>query len=292
MATRIGPAGWSYDDWKGIVYPKGAPSKFDPLSYLAEYFDTIEINSTFYRPATSAMAKSWARRVEHNPQFKFTAKLWNRFTHEKEAYSAQEVGEYKKGIEPLHENDRLGALLIQFPWSFKNFEDERGRLERIISQFKGYPLVLEVRHNSWNRPEVFDFLREQGVGFCNIDQPVIGQSLKPSSIVTSEVGYFRLHGRNYKNWFKEDAGRDARYDYLYTSAELDSLVNLVKDIKVSAPETYVITNNHYRGKAVVNALEIKTKLTGETPKAPPSLVAEYPQLRAEGRGPRAEERSS
>lgn len=279
MALRIGPAGWSYKDWEGTVYPKTLPPKFDQLGYLTEYFDTIEINSTFYRPASPFMAKSWARRVEHNPNFKFTAKLWNKFTHEKEAYSPKDVSEYKRGIEPVRENDRLGAILLQFPWSFKNFEEERSRLERIISYFEEYPLVLEVRHESWNRPDVFAFLREKNVGFCNVDQPVIGKSLKPSSIVTSPVGYLRLHGRNYKTWFQKDAGRDARYDYLYASEELDSLANLTKEITKAAQDTYVITNNHYQGKAVCNALELKNKVTGEQPKAPAPLLDEYPRLR-------------
>lgn len=275
---RIGPAGWSYKDWEGIVYPAEKPRGFDQLAYLADLFNTIEINSTFYRPPGEQMARSWARRVRHNPNFKFTAKLWNRFTHEKEKYGEQEVSLYKRGIDPLYQQGLLGALLIQFPWSFKNLAEERRRLEDIIERFRPYPLVLEVRHSSWARPEVYEFLREKGVGFCNIDQPLIGKSIAPSAIVTSNLGYFRLHGRNYANWFRQEASPEARYDYLYSEKELDQLSDLIREIAQQAPETYVVTNNHYRGKGVANALELEKKLKGETPKIPPSLAQEYPRL--------------
>ncbi len=278
MALRVGPAGWSYKDWEGIVYPPKPQANFDQLAYLTEFFDTIEINTTFYRPPNSFMARSWVRRVGHNPNFKFSAKLWNKFTHEKEMYSGKDVTEYKTGIEPLASSGKLGALLVQFPWSFKNFEAERSRLERLIESFQDYELVLEVRHESWNRPELFEFLKEKKVGFCNIDQPVMGKSIRPSSVVTSSIGYLRLHGRNYKNWFKKDAGRDARYDYLYSPEEIDSLAKLAADITLNAKDTYVITNNHYQGKGVCNALELKNKLTSEPIRVPETLLTTYPHL--------------
>src|SRR4051794_16074644 len=106
MASRIwyGPAGWTYKDWKGTVYPSPAPRRFDPLRYLAGYFDTIEINSTFYRPATESTAKQWLDRVSDNPRFLFTAKLWRRFTHErKQAWTLDEVAQTREALVPLHE---------------------------------------------------------------------------------------------------------------------------------------------------------------------------------------------
>jgi uncharacterized protein YecE (DUF72 family) len=135
--------------------------------------------------------------------------------------------------------------------------------------------VLEVRHGSWDRPELYVFLREHSVAFCNVDQPVIGASLKPSARVTSPVGYFRLHGRNYQNWFREDAGRDARYDYLYPKAEIRDVARLIRAVTQDAEETYAITNNHFRGQALVNALDILEELDGVPPAAPPLLAESY-----------------
>ena len=161
--VRIGPAGWSYDDWKGIVYPRGAGSKFDPLQYLANYFDTIEINNTFYRPPSPSASRSWARRVSHNDRFKFSAKLYQRFTHEGGAATAEDEKSYRAGIDPLAEEGKLGAILIQFPWSFKNTDEDRMHLNKLINRFSDYPLVVELRHASWNQPEVYEWLQERQV---------------------------------------------------------------------------------------------------------------------------------
>ena len=107
---------------------------------------------------------------------------------------------------------------------------------------------------------------------------MIGESLRPSARVTSSIGYFRMHGRNYRTWFQEQAGRDARYDYLYTSKEIGQAAALVRTMQASAEETYVITNNHFRGQAVVNAIEIVAELDGQPPAVPPVLAAAYPRL--------------
>jgi uncharacterized protein YecE (DUF72 family) len=217
------------------------------------------------------------RRSEGNPAFRFTVKLYRAFTHEKNASSADEVA-VKNALEPLVDGDRLGALLIQFPWSFKNDGESRLYLAKVLESFKQYPRVVEVRHATWDQPDFYDELSEQGVGFCNIDQPRIGRSLGPSQKATSQVGYIRLHGRNYQDWFREDAGRDARYDYLYSSKELDPWLDKITEVSDVSSETYVITNNHFRGKAAVNALEIKSRLSKKKVQAPTTLVDEYPVL--------------
>ena len=141
---------------------------------------------------------------------------------------------------------------------------------------RDFPLALEVRHGSWDREPFYDFLREHGVAFCNVDQPVIGNSIKPGDRATARLGYFRLHGRNYANWFKEDAGRDARYDYLYTKEEIRQLSDQIRKVQQSTEETYAITNNHFRGQALVNAMEILEELDGVRPAVPPLLAASYP----------------
>lgn len=277
---RIGPAGWSYQDWEGIVYPppkKGI--KFDPLIYLAGFFDTIELNNTFYRPPTPAMSKSWARRVQSNPRFKFTAKLYRNFTHTREALTEADEGTFKDGLASLAEAGRLGALLLQFPYSFHNTDENRAYVRDLADRFKEYPLVLEIRHASWDRASAYRFLREIQVGFCNIDQPQVSYSIGPTKTVTSKIGYLRLHGRNVKEWFREDAGRDARYDYLYNEFELFEVSERIRAIAQEAEEVYVITNNHYRGEAVCNALELKAKLGEKNPKVPEVLLEHYPRLK-------------
>jgi len=276
---RIGSAGWSYEDWEGIVYPPKKGSKFDPLAYLADFFDTIELNNTFYRPPSPQMGKSWAKRVQSNPQFKFTAKLYRNFTHERQTLTEADERIFKSGLESLVESQRLGALLLQFPYSFHNTEENRSYLKELAVKFREYPLVLEIRHASWDRGSAYQFLKEIQVGFCNLDQPQVSYSLGATKKVTSAIGYLRLHGRNVKEWFREGAGRDARYDYLYNEFELFELTERIRQIASEAEEMYVITNNHYRGKAICNALEIKAKLRGKKVKIPEIMIQHYPQLK-------------
>ncbi len=277
---RVGPAGWNYKDWEGIVYPAVHRGSFDALSFLADYFDAIEINSSFYAPPRPRDAASWARRVRNNPRFKFTAKAWQRISHES---AAADQGALKAACEqvrqsmaPLAEAGVLGALLIQFPWRFRCSPENQQHLGRLFALLGDFPLALEVRHGSWDREAFYDFLRESKVAICNVDQPVIGNSLAPGELATAPVGYFRLHGRNYQNWFKEDAGRDARYDYLYTKEEIRQLSGRIGKVKESAAETYAITNNHFRGQALVNAIEILEELDATPPAVPPLLAASYP----------------
>lgn len=273
--TRVGVAGWSYPDWGGIVYPRGAG--FDPLSFLAGYFDAIEVNSSFYRIPAARATASWARRSRSNPNFRFTLKLHQAFTHARRATSEDERA-FKEAVAPFVDQGVLGAVLAQFPWSFKNDPESRAHLAGLLARFEEYPLVVEVRHASWNEPEFYSFLAERSVGFCNIDQPLIGRSLPPSDRATGPVGYVRLHGRNYQEWFRDGAGRDARYDYLYGEEELDPWISKIAEVSAAASSTYVITNNHFRGQAVVNALQIRARIEGKKVRAPRSLVERYPVL--------------
>lgn len=276
---RIGPAGWSYKDWEGVVYPAKPGTKFDPLAYLADFFDTIEINSSFYGPPLASTTKSWLKRVLRNPKFVFTAKLFQAFTHQRGKATRADEKAFREGMEPLTDAGKLGALLLQFPWSFKNTDDDRSYFYKLLDQFKEYPLVVEVRHVSWNDPRVFESLEERGVGVCNIDQPLFSKSVRPAALTTSPVGYVRLHGRNYQDWFRASAPRNDRYNYLYSVNELDPWIDRIKEIARHTRETYVITNNHFRGKAVVNAIEIKAAVEERAVPAPAPLFAEYERLR-------------
>jgi uncharacterized protein YecE (DUF72 family) len=284
---RVGTAGWDYNDWAGIVYPAPKPKGFDPLRYLSRYLDTIEVNSTFYRPAAATSAHSWVARVDENADFRFTAKLWKRFTHEREtAWTPEEVDAVREAFDPMAEAGKLGAVLVQFPWSFRSTDENEEWLRDVIGAFKEYPLVVEVRHDSWLSAAFLRELYEAGVGFVNIDQPQFADSVGPTAIATGPVGYVRVHGRNYHDWWRKDAGVEARYDYLYSADELRPWVERTEEI-AQAPETenvFVVTNNHYHGQAVANALMAKSMLSGgeSKPAAPPSLVETYPKA-LEGR---------
>ena len=259
------------------MYPTQKPRGFHEASYLAKYFDTIEINVSFYRPIPAKTADAWLEQVQQNENFRFTAKLWRGFTHDRNATAADEK-EFKEGVTPLLEAGRLGALLLQFPWSFRNTPDNREYITRLRGQFSEYPLVLEVRHASWSEPGTLDMLEQLDLGLCNIDQPLFKRSIKPSAVTTSSIGYVRLHGRNYQSWFTENRHVGERYDYLYSIAELDPWLDRVKAVEHAAKDTYVVTNNHFLGKAVVNALEISSILRGQPVPVPPQILAHYPEL--------------
>jgi uncharacterized protein YecE (DUF72 family) len=289
--VRIGTAGWSYKDWEGIFYPAGMRNrKQHPLEYLARFFDTTEINTSFYGPLKPELAKLWCRKVAAvNKNFSFTAKLYRAFTHSPiavmEPTSAatirptdEDEARTREGLDAIATEGRLGALLIQFPVSFKNTSLNREYLDRLLRQFIEYPRVVEVRDSSWNNPETLAAFTQKSVAFCNIDQPVLGRSLAPTEHVTAPIAYVRLHGRNYEQWFDSD-NRNDRYNYLYCEPELARWKERIASVAERAQTTYVITNNHFESKAGVNALELKAMITGKRVPAPPTLIEKYPELR-------------
>jgi len=287
----IGTAGWSYKDWEGIVYPLDLKHRrIHPLEYLARFFDTTEINSSFYGPIRPEIARLWCRRAgEVNPGFVFTAKLYRVFTHSPLAVSeptsaatirstAEDEVRTREGLDSIASEGRLGALLIQFPVSFKNTSLNREYLDRLLRQFIEYPRVVELRHSSWNEPGILDELSRQRVSFCNIDQPMLGRSLGPTEYATAPVAYVRLHGRNYEHWFDSDSRND-RYDYLYTEPELAAWKDRIEHVAKNSATTFVIANNHFEGKAAANALQLKAMLLGRRVMAPPTLLEKYVGLK-------------
>jgi uncharacterized protein YecE (DUF72 family) len=276
---RIGPAGWKYKDWEGVAYPRPAPRGFDALAYIAEYFSAVEINSSYYGSPLPETTRKWVSSVSHNRDFRFTAKLFHSFTHERKPTPSDER-DFKAGVAPIIEAGRLGAILIQFPWSFKNELLNREYLWQLQARFQEYPLVVEVRHSSWITAEILDTFAALGIGFCNIDQPIFHRSVNPSAYATSAVGYVRLHGRNYQNWFSPKADVRARYDHLYSLDELEPWAARVESIAEDATDTYAVTNNHNLGKSVVNALELQAFLGRRPVNVPFRLLESYPQLQA------------
>lgn len=291
VKIHIGPAGWSYKDWDGTVYPAQLKKDKHPVEYLAQYFDLIEINSSFYGHIRPEIGKLWCRKAKAvNPDFVFTAKLNRAFTHSPiavvESTSAKTIrfndkdeDDAKAGLDSLAEEGMLGAVLVQFPISFRNTNENRDHLELLIRQFREYPLVVEVRHSSWGNEGVLRYFAQKNVAFCNIDQPLLGQAIQPSEHVTSSIGYVRLHGRRYDQWFDPEKSSD-RYDYLYTTKELEGWKEKIELVAKKADVTFVVANNHFEGKAPANALELKAMLTGRKVLAPEPLLRTYPRLEA------------
>ncbi len=276
---RIGPAGWSYPDWAGFVYPSRRSKGFHEATFLAQFFDTIEINTSFYQPIRPDHAAGWIERVSANPAFVFTAKLWQRFTHELSA-NAEDERQVRAGFDVLRKAEKLGTVLLQFPFSFHSTPETIAHLSALLKRFADYPLVVELRHSSWQAQATLRLLEEHRAGFCNIDQPVIGNSMTPTAQYTSPIGYVRFHGRRYDTWFNDDPALPGheRYNYLYSLEELTPWAERIRKVAEHTRDTYVITNNHYQGKAVVNALQLLSILKGSKMKVPDELRQHYPQL--------------
>ncbi len=285
----VGTAGWSYKDWEGVVYPAQIKKSQHPVEYLAHYIDVLEVNSSFYGHIKPEWGKLWCRRARVvNPEFMFTAKLNRAFTHSPiavvESTSVETIRANpederlaKEGLESIAGEDMLGALLAQFPISFKNTNANRDYLDGVIEKFKQFPLVVEVRHNSWTNQGTLRYFAEKGVAFCNIDQPQLGKAVGPTEHVTASLAYVRLHGRNYDQWFDSDS-RDDRYNYLYTETELERWKMRIDAIAAKAQKTFVVANNHFEGKAAVNALQLKHMLTGRAVRVPDTLLKKYWEL--------------
>ena len=246
----------------------------------------IEINTFFYRPPRRELAQLWVNKVAGRPDFQFTAKLYKAFTHER-ILNKHDVSAYCDGIAPLMENGLLGCLLMQFPWSFRYSQENQQYLRRLKQTFHDYPLVAELRHASWNSEEALSVLTENEIGFANIDQPHLHHCFPATDYATSSIGYVRLHGRNYHEWFnfQDNASRtdgltavQARYNYLYSPAQLEKWSQRIRNVAEQTTTTFVVTNNHFQGKAVVNALQLMDMVSSERVSVPPKLLDRYPEL--------------
>jgi uncharacterized protein YecE (DUF72 family) len=299
----IGTSGWSYPKgrgtWNGVFYP---PTIKDPdkISFYAQYFDSVELNSSFYRPPNAAAARGWAAKVPDG--FRFTAKLWQKFTHPKmfeEATGKQaelsqdDFTTFVSGVEPLAEAGKLGPILAQFPPSFKPDRSTIDYLEDLIRRFHGagFRLAIELRHRDWTRSETAqparNLLEEQDVAWVMIDEPRFKQSIRDIPL-TGSAGYFRFHGRNFKEWWSHAESED-RYNYLYTPTEQKQLADEVREVAGRTRETYAFYNNHYGAKAVVNAVQLNLALGASPPTTPlpEPLLTTYPELdQVVGRGSR------
>ncbi len=263
----IGTSGWSYPrgegTWKGYFYPSG---KINELEYYSQFFNTVEINSSFYRPPNHGFAENWVRRTPRD--FKFAVKLWQKFTHPKmyqEAtgehaiISQNDVDLFMNSIEPLHRAGKLCALLAQFPPSFKNDSYGQQILGAVIRTFGDYPLAVELRHRSWSDDEnTARLLRGNNVSWVQIDEPKFSSSIAVEVPLTSGLAYFRFHGRNAEMWWQGDAA--TRYKYLYSPEEINELAVRVSKAAENTKLTFAFFNNHWQGYAPRNAIDMMKSL--------------------------------
>jgi uncharacterized protein YecE (DUF72 family) len=296
---RIGTSGWNYPTgkgtWNGIFYPirgrgqaRGA-AKFDELAFYAEHFDTVEINSTFYGLPSVETTRGWAKRTPAG--FEFSLKLFQKFTHPEMFHKAsgqdpwnlgeKDVDEFRRAIDPMAAADKLGALLAQFPASFKNEPDSRGYLEWLLAQFKDYRVAVELRHKSWSDDpvETLSLLESSNAAWTQIDEPKfrlsIRQDLRPN---VRSFYYLRLHGRNAKQWWTHEKSED-RYNYLYSAQELEPFAEAAEAAAPRVRKAYLYTNNHFSAQSVVNAVMLKAQL-GQPIEGdyPPALIERYPEI--------------
>ena len=273
---RIGTAGYAYKDWEGPVYPVPRPDGFDPLRFMAGFFPCLEMNVTFYRVPEPAHVARWTKKVEDRPDFRFTFKLYKGLTHDGED---EPLRPFLEALEPCRAAGRLGAILLQFPFFFRNTQENRARLATLADGLRGWPCAVEVRDRGWLAPPALDFLKRLGLSLCAIDICQTKTSVPPATLTTGPLGYVRLHGRNAEAWFDRNAPVHRKYDYLYSDAELKGWADRVRTIAQGTDSTYVITNNHFGGKAVANAFTLSRLLTGTAPEPPPHLQKTFPGLR-------------
>jgi uncharacterized protein YecE (DUF72 family) len=243
----LGVAGWSYQDWKGIVYPRSCK---DTLRAVAERVALIEVNSTFYGMPSAKNSRSWVERTV-DLGTRFTAKLPREFTHQR-AFDAKDVAAVREGLAPLVASGRLLGLLAQFDHSLHFDAAAMHLLARLRDAFAGDTrLFVEVRHKSWNAAAALDAVADLGLGVLELDYPgaVGGFSLDVSGVRADGIAYFRLHGRN-RAWFRRGATRDEVYDWEYVASEVEQIAARIERIRATARHALVVANNHFHGKAM------------------------------------------
>ena len=297
---RIGTSGWSYPTgegtWNGIFYPpagrrRRGSGKFDELRFYAEHFDTVEINSTFYRIPAPATAASWAKRTPAN--FEFSLKLFQKFTHPEMFQKAtgadpldlgtKDVDDFRAAVDPLAAAGKLGALLAQFPASFKNEANTRGYLGWLLEQFREYDVAVELRHRSWSdqADDTMRLLDEFGAAWTQIDEPKFRDSVRQNLLPNGKSFYYlRLHGRNAAQWWKHEKSDD-RYNYLYSARELEPFAEAVEEVsRRDLKKAYVYANNHFSAKSVANAAILKHQLDQDVPgEYTEEMIERYPDLK-------------
>jgi len=284
---NIGTAGWSYKDWVPNFYPKSQSGSFDWLQFYSHYFNCVEVNSTYYTYISPKIVEGWIRKVEGSDNFIFHLKLHQDFTH-KRKFEEQNIKAIRFNLDLLKKSERLGGLLIQFPYSFSFDSGSIQHIQKIKDIFSDVNCFVEVRHSSWKNNRALEFFKENNLTFCTIDQPQIGQAIEFDPIITKDKAYIRFHGRNVDAWkrsldnFSKQQTyeeQSSRYQYLYMPGELIEITQKIKSIEPKVKEINVIMNNHPQGDAVANAFELIHLLEEKTKvDIPPTIIKAYPRL--------------
>lgn len=255
--VRVGTSGYHFSDWTGTVYPKGLPPG-EFLSYYAQMFDCVEVNTSFYRIPSARLFEGMLGKVPEG--FTFVVKTPREMTHQRSDFAVS-VEPFLRSIRPLQEAGRLGGLLAQFPYSFQPGLPSVAHLERLAKALvpRGIPVNVEFRHDGWYKEKVFERLRELGLGLANVDLPQLPHLPRPSSIVTSRVGYARLHGRNAEMWWEHPTASH-RYDYSYSDDELKVWAARIDDMRPHVDVVFAFTNNCRMGASIVDAMRMKRLL--------------------------------
>ena len=287
----IGTAGWSYKDWVPAFYPKAQTGSFDWLSFYAHYFNCVEVNSTYYAYISPKVVQGWIDKVSDSEDFMFTVKLHQDFTHKK-IFDRQKINAVCYNLDMLAKSEKLGGLLLQFPYSFSFNNITADYIRRLKELFQSYSLFIEVRHSSWNNKDVMELFSELDLTFCTIDQPQVGKAIQFDPVITNGKAYLRFHGRNADAWMQSinNFGKkqsydeqNERYKYLYSPGELVEIYQKIKSVQEKVKEVYVIMNNHPQGDAVANAFEL-IHLLEEKAKVdmPETILKAYPRLAKNG----------
>ena len=255
---HIGTSGFSYKDWVGRFYPQELPqSRW--LEYYALEFDTCELNFTYYSLPEASQLKGMAERVHDG--FQFALKAYKGITHEREEVEPL-LERLREAVQPLKQEGKLGAILLQFPYSFKRNAEAEELLKRCRAGLGELPLVVEFRNMQWVRGDGLELLRRLGMGYCCVDEPRLRGLMPPLAVATADVAYVRFHGRNAAKWWHHDEAWE-RYDYTYSVGELEEWVPKVRDLEEQASHTYVYANNHWQGQSVDTARQLRLMLQGE-----------------------------
>ena len=276
-----------YKDWVPSFYPKNQSAGSDWLQFYSHYFNCVEVNSTYYTYISPKIVEGWIKKVTDSEDFLFTMKLHQDFTHKKD-FDQQKIKAVSYNLDILTKAERLGGLLIQFPYSFSFDNTTADYVRELRDIFQSYNCFVEVRHKSWLKKEALEMFKKLNLTYCTIDQPQIGQAIPFEPIITNDKAYLRFHGRNVKAWLKSinNFGKQQsyeeqseRYKYLYSPGELVEIDQKIKSIQEKAKEIYVIMNNHPQGDAIANAFEL-IHLHEEKNKVqmPSTIVKAYPRL--------------
>lgn len=290
----VGTAGWSYKDWVGPFYSQQQSKDYDWLEFYSQYFNCVEVNSTYYTYVSPLTVRGWVNKVSDRDEFVFSVKMHQDFTH-KRKFTDENIKAFTKNLEILAKANRLAGILIQFPYSFAFNSAAAEYVQKLSEIFQEYNKFVEVRHKSWNNSEVYKFFNELDLTFCTIDQPQIGEAIAFEPVVTNDKAYLRFHGRNKEAWLssiksfgkeqvpenpdEEYKQRSLRYDYLYSPGELVEISQKVKEIYDKVKEVFIIMNNHPQGKGVANAFELIHLLKEQMKvKIPTTILKTYPRL--------------